>query len=187
MPGRKPNGEIMTKDAMIEYGKQKRTTSKIYKGEAMELTNNAISQIVTRGLSELENADRHQIELSNAEMVKETSKLYIQACADTATLPSMAGLARAMGVTRSALYLWMRRKDTDTGKWLTMCQDLFSDLLSDGALKNSVNPIVSIFLQKAQYGLRDNATEISVPQDDDYQETSSGYKEKYRKLIGVEE
>ena len=153
----------------------------------MELTNNAISQIVSRGLAEIENADKHQIELSNADLVKETSKLYIQACADTATLPSMAELARAMGVTRNALYYWIRRKDTDTGKWLTMCQDLFSDLLSDGALKNNVNPIVSIFLQKAQFGLRDNATELGIPQDDDYHETSSGYKEKYRKLIGLEE
>lgn len=185
--GRKPNGEIMTQDDMIEYGNQKRTTSKIYKGEAMELTNNAISQIVSRGLAEIENADKHQIDLTNTDMVKETSKLYIQACADTATLPSMAGLARAMGVTRNALYYWIRRKDTDTGKWLTMCQDLFSDLLSDGALKNNVNPIVSIFLQKAQFGLRDNATELGIPQDDDYQETPSGYKEKYRKLIGLEE
>lgn len=184
---RKPKGDIMTESEMIEYGKQKKTSSSVYKGEVMELTDNAIKTIVTRGLAEIVNADKQKIDLNDPNMVKAVSKSYIKACADTATLPSVAGLARALGVTRSTLYFWMKRRDTETGQWLLMCQDLFSDLLSDGALKNNVNPIVSIFLQKAQFGLRDNAIDIPQSQDDEYyEENSNEYKDKYRKLIGKE-
>lgn len=183
--GRKPDGNIMTESEMIEYGKSKKATSKVYKGEVMQLTDDAISTIVSRGLSELEHADRQKIDMADADMVKEVSRGYLKSCADTATLPSVAGLARAMGVDRNTLYLWMKKRDTETGKWLLMCQDLFSDLLSDGALKNNVNPIVSIFLQKAQYGLRDNVT-IDVNQvqyDDADYGTETGYKKRYANLI----
>lgn len=183
----KPKGEIMTRDEMIELGMKKRTESRIYKGEAMQLNDNAISTIVNRGLAEIINADRQKIDMSDSEMVKTVSKAYIQACADTATLPSIAGLARAMGVNRHTLYHWMKQKNTETGRWLLMCQDLFSDLLADGALKNNINPIVSIFLQKAQFGLHENAPYVIRLQDNDYDISGSGYKEKYQKFIGSQE
>ena len=182
----KPKGTIMTESEMIEYGKEKKATSKVYKGEVMQLTDDAIKTIVSRGLAEIEVADRQKIDLSDSDMVKAVSKTYIKACADTSTLPSIAGLARAMGVDRGTLYYWMKRRDTETGRWLLMCQDLFSDLLSDGALKNTVNPIVSIFLQKAQFGLRDNnPAEIDFLQaDSEYERPGYDYKDKYRAMRG---
>ena len=186
MAGRKPKGEIMTQDEMIELGKQKRTESKIYKGEAMQLTDEAISRIVNRGLAEIINADRQKIDFNDPEMVKAVSKAYIKACADTSTLPSIAGLARAMGCHRGALYHWMKRKDTETRRWLLMCQDLFSDLLSEGALKNNINGIVGIFLMKAQFGMREDAMDTVLPQEDDFADSSKGYKDKYKKMIGLE-
>lgn len=180
--------EIMTQTEMIATEKQKRATSKIYKGEAMQLTDDAISGIVSRGLAELVNADREKIDMADAEQVKKVSLEYIHSCAAASTLPSVAGLARAMGCARWTLYHWMKKRDTDTGRWLSMCQDLFSDLLSEGALRNNVNGIVAIFLQKAQYGLRDNVTidvnQVQVDDDDDIADRSIAYyKKRYGNLI----
>lgn len=187
----KTKGEIMTQEQMIEAGLRKHSTSKIYKAESLQVSDEAISKLVNRGLSEMINADSGQkIDLHNAEMVKTVSKSYIKACADTSTLPSMAGLARAMGCSRTILYHWMNHNpDSETGQWLSMCHDLFSDLLSEGALRNNVNSIVAIFLQKAQYGLRDNLTiDVNQPQyDDSFDPPNYNYKDKYKNLIGHEE
>lgn len=187
MAGRKPKGEIMSQAEMIEAGRQKRSASKIYKAASMELTDEAISSIVGRGLSEIMDSDSvEKINLSDINIVKEVSKQYLKACKESATLPSMAGLARAMGCSRSILYRWMKsRHETETGQWLLMCHDLFSDVLAETALRNNSNPIVSIFLLKALFGLQDHtAIEVSqVQYDDDYLDQDKDYKKKYINLI----
>ncbi len=189
----KPKGEIMSPNEMVEYGRQKRATSSIYKAESAEINDKAISQTVLRGLAEIVNADSGtKIDLSNGEQVKAVSKAYIASCADASCLPSIAGLARAMGCDRTTLYQWMKRRDTETGQWLMICHDLFSDLLAEVALKNNCNSIVSIFLQKAMYGLSETdnivvRSQVQEFNDNDYSYSGSDdYKEKYRKMIATE-
>ena len=167
---RKPKGTIMTQTEMIEAGQQKRVTSKVYKQQSKEITDKSISDIVSRGLAEIELSDNvDKIDMSDVNMVKETSKCYLKACANSATLPTMAGFARACGVNRGTLYHWMnKRNDTETGQWIRTLQGLFSDALAESALRNDTNPIVSIFLLKSLYGLQDrNVVEVSQVQYDD--------------------
>ena len=183
----KPKGEIMTQADMIE-AEQKKRSSRIYKAESLAVTDEAISNIVNKGLAQLNLSDNmEKINLFDADMVKEVSKQYLKACADSATLPSMAGLARALGCSRCILYRWMKqRHDTETGQWLLICHDLFSDVLAETALRNNSNPVVSIFLLKALFGLQDNNV-IDVSQATEYEDDELGYdqsyKERYRKLI----
>ena len=187
MAGRnKVSGEIMTSAEMIETARKERSP-KIYKQESMEINDEAISQVVRRGLAEIENADKaNKINLSNVEMVKEVSKQYLKACADSATFPTISGLARAMGVTRRALYYWMQKTDTETGQWLMVFHDLCSDVLAELALKNNVHPVVGIFIEKAMFGLSetDNIVINARTAEDDYTEGTTNYKQKYLDIIG---
>ena len=176
----------MTESQMIEYGRQKRSTSKIYKAETLQITDDAITQTVNRGLAEMLNADRGtKINLSDVEMVKTVSKSYLKACADSPCFPTMAGLARAMGCSRTILYHYMKRKDSETGQWLMMCHDLFSDLLAEAALRNNCNPVVSIFLQKAQFGLSETENVVLLNQirEDDIDNNADSYRKRYNNLI----
>ena len=72
-------------------------------------------------------------------------------------MPSMAGLARSMGLARRSLYYCIdHEQPKETAAWLELCRDSFSDMLAESALRNNTNPIVTIFLQKAVYGLRES-------------------------------
>ena len=192
MAGRKPKDKVMIPSEMIEYGKQKRATSKAYKAESLQITDEAISKTVMQGYAELVNADKaERIDLSNIDMVKEVSLNYIRACADAVVFPTMSGLARAMGCTRQNLYRWMKRSDTETGQWLMLCHDLYSDVLADLSLRNNCNPVVGIFLQKALYGMSETENIAIVNQiqssdyDDDYR--PANWQDKYLNLIGPED
>ena len=67
-----------------------------------------------------------------------------------------------MGLSRQAVYDCMWRKSPpETAAWLELCRDTFSDILSESALKNNCNSIVSIFLQKAVYGLRESVEVVA--------------------------
>ena len=185
----KPKNAMMTPTEMIEMGKQNRKTSTIYKAESAQINDEAIAKTVMKGFAELANAERTQkIDLSDINLVKDISLEYIKACADSSSFPTLSGLARAMGVNRSTLYHWMRKKDTETGQWLMLCHDLYSDVLAELTLRNNCNPVVGIFLQKAMYGLSetDNVVLISQIQSDESAEdyTPQNYKDKYIDLIG---
>ena len=187
MTGKPIKGEIMTPAEMVEMGRQKRNTSRIYKAESAQVNNEAISKSVMQGYMELANAGAYKIDLNNTDMVKEISLNYIKACAESSSFPSIAGLARAMGCDRRTLYNWMQRKDSKTSEWLMICHDLFSDILSEAALKNNCNGIMAIFLQKAQYGLSETenvSIQMSQAPSDDYDYVPDNYKDRYRNMIG---
>ena len=154
----KPSNEIMTQTEMIEAEKKTKSSS-IYKVKSMEASDKAISESVVKGLHELEMIDKGgKIDLENVNLVKAVSKEYIRACATSSTFPTMNGLARSMGLCSGTLYYWMREKSTtDTAKWFEILRDLFADILQEGALRNNANPVVSIFILKARFGLKDNA------------------------------
>ena len=186
MAGRKIKGEVMTETEMIQAGIEKRQTSKIYKQQAKEITDESLKQRVAQGYEELSlMASNRKIDMNNVEMVKTVSLQYTKACADVVCFPSMSGLARALGVCRASLYYWMNHKgDTETGQWLQVCRDLFSDVLAEASLRGDCNPIVGIFLQKAIYGLRDNIAVDITPSDNYFEENANDdFKQKYRRLI----
>ena len=183
-----PKGEIMTMNEMIESQKQKKSSSSIYKVKALEATDNAISQTVTKALQEIALIDKGgKIDLENIGLVKAISKQYLRACADSSTFPTMSGLARVMGCSRQALEYWMKNKPTtDTAKWLEIMRDLFADVLSEGALRNNANPVVSIFILKSRFGLKDNTPTETTPYDGQEEEehaTLEEFRKKYGNLL----
>ena len=52
-----------------------------------------------------------------------------------------------------------------TAEWLELCQDSFSDVLAEASLRNDCNGVVSIFLQKALYNLRETAEIVAKTEE----------------------
>lgn len=145
---------------MVEDGEQQRRTSKLYKAESAAFVDERLSDLLKRTTAELaEAATTEPVSLQSTADVKARTILYLRACEAASCFPSFAGLARSMGLSRQALYdcIW-RKSPPATAAWLEICRDCFSDILAESALRNNCNSIVSIFLQKAVYGLRETTT-----------------------------
>lgn len=160
MPKRK---EPQTFPQMIEYGETTKKKSKLYKAQSAEFVDERLTNLIAKTAYELAQiADTEPVELADTERVKERTMLYLRACQETAVIPSITGLAVSMGLSRQAVYdcIW-RQSPLSTAKWLELCRDTFSDLLSNAALRNDCNSIVSIFIQKAVYGLRESVEVVA--------------------------
>ncbi len=157
---RKSLNNPQTFDEMVAYGEDRKANSKLYKAENAKFIDSQLSEMINAMSSELITAGaKDKISLGDLRAVKEQTILYLGSCAKTATIPSIAGLARALGTTRRAIYDYINRNAyTESAIWLEQCKDLFSDILSGAGLRGCCNPVVAIFLQKAQFGLRETST-----------------------------
>lgn len=147
----------------------------IYKEKSAEYQEDKLRELVGAKTAELvEIATKEKVSLEDVEDVKRRTIVYLRACEETGTFPSMLGLARSLGYTRRALAMWMQKKPrTETAQWLEMFSDTCADVLTQSALKNNANSIVSIFLSKSMYGLRETDELIITPNKsdrDDYEE-----------------
>lgn len=187
---RKPKSEPMTTEMMIVEAREKRATSKLYKAENQQVSNEAISKSIRNALFNIKRAEHTiKVDLNDIESVRAVTGAYLESCAVESCFPSMTGLAMALGYTRRNLNYYMNNNhDTETGKFLIQVHDLLADILSENALKGNANNITSIFLLKALYGLKetDNIS-LEVVQQAQYDEPeyTTGYKEKYKKMINL--
>lgn len=161
------NLPAQTFNEIVEDGQAKRKQSKLYKAESAEFVNDCISALVAKTAAELaEIATAEPVSLSDVEEVKRRTVIYLKGCEEASCIPSMAGLARSMGLARRSLYYCIdHEQPKDTAAWLELCKDSFSDMLAESALRNNCNAIVSIFLQKATFGMRESI-EIVAKQDE---------------------
>lgn len=121
-----------------------------------------VSGIVLAIGSELENVPQ-RITLNDTENVRRVTVRYIQSCYRNGTLPSKQGLGRAMGMSRKALDDFVRRNpDNPSSEFLLVTFDAFSEMMSMASLTGCTQPIVSIFLQKALYGVHENEPEEPI-------------------------
>lgn len=161
----------LTENEMTTIETERRENSRLYKRDNAEFADTQIADLVsamTEELSALSKAPK-PVSLTDTERVKRLTIDYIKNCANAATLPSTSGLARALGLTRSALYDCINRKSPEeTAKWLEITKDGFAELLSNSALKNSVNPIPGIFILKSVYGLREGLELFTTSRQDNY-------------------
>lgn len=150
-----PKHEIMTVEQMDEMNCEILNHSRLYDKE----TSNSEKVAVTVGAitDQLINAPMKKIALSDAETVRAVTIEYLKSCDRTGIIPSKIGLSRALGVTRAAVDSYIKHHpDSDTARFLLLMFDGFAEMLSMNSLAGSIHPIVSIFLQKALYGFRDN-------------------------------
>lgn len=149
------NRPAETFDEMVSEGIEKRTNSKLYKAQSAAFVDGELSDLIRKTSEELAAiATSEPVTLSDAKAVKQRTLLYLRACEESACFPSVAGLARSMGLTRHALYdVIEHKRPAATAEWLEVFRDACSDILSEASLRNNANSIISIFLQKSLYGL----------------------------------
>lgn len=152
---------------MVADGEEKKRNSKLYRAESAAFVDGELSTLIAKTAEELTTAATAEpISLSDTKEVKRRTVLYLRACEESSSFPSIAGMARSLGLSRQALYdcIW-RNSPPETARWLELCRDSFSDILAEAGLRNNCNGVVSIFLQKALYGLRESI-EVVAKRDD---------------------
>ena len=127
---------------------------------------NEVKDLISVSIKELaEVATKEKISLSDTNEVKRRCVVYLRACQESGTFPSILGLARSLGYSRKTIYSFLSvHPDHPTSHFIGLFQDTCADLLSQSALKNSANVIMSIFLSKALYEMRETQEVIIKPE-----------------------
>ena len=161
------NKPAQTFNEMVEAGTERRKNSSLYKIQSAAFVDEQLAALVAKTAGELvEVATAEPVSLMDTEAVKARTVLYLKACETSSSFPSVAGLARSMGLSRQSLYDCITRNSpVDTAAWLELFRDSCSDILAEAGLRNNCNGVVSIFLQKALYNLRESV-EIVAKRDD---------------------
>lgn len=143
-----------------------------------------LREILTGTIAEIgKYATSERVSLENFEEVQKRTLVYLRACEESATFPSCLGLARALGYSDRTLRHWRSTKpQTNTAQWLEMFNEACAEILSQSALKNNSNPIISIFTQKAYYGFSDKTELVITPNTVDTEEndySADAIRERY--------
>lgn len=179
MGNRKGQNEAQTMSEMMESqneakekGLSPRRGQSIYKAQSLEIQEDSLRMLVSNSVSEIaEYATKERTALEDLAEVQKRSILYLRACEESGTFPSSLGLARSLGYSDRALRHWRSKQpNTETARWLEIFNDLCADILSQSALKNNANPVMSIFLSKALYEFRETAELVITPNTPGYDE-----------------
>ena len=161
MGNRKGHSEAQSVEEMlVEAEKAKRDGLTVRKGQSVykeksgEYQEEKLKQLISCNISGVaEFATKERVALEDLEEVQKRTIVYLKVCEESGTFPSSLGLARSLGYSDRALRHWRnKRAETPTAQWLEMFNELCADILSQSALKNNSNPLVSIFLNKSLYG-----------------------------------
>lgn len=149
------------KTALLAHKQRDGHTAKIYKAEADKLRTEAISADIGNHLDQLRTAAKGKVDLNDLEDVKQRTFAYLEACAQTATFPSVMGLAAVgFGISRRALNQHIsRHPETETAEFLLEAKDAFADVLTNAALQRNADAASVIFQLKNHY---DHADTIQV-------------------------
>lgn len=151
------NAPALTYREIVE-SEQKKLNSKAYKIEVSEHALARNRDLVGKTADELlDTATAEPVSLKDLGDVKSRTVVYVKACGAAGTLPNIAGLCVALGLSRSAFYDCLsNRRPAETAEWLSLVRDAFSDIAWQASLRGDVQPIVTIFQQKAMYNWRES-------------------------------
>lgn len=152
----RPHGNIQKPIEMLTTAKEQRLNNRIYSKAAD--SGLVVSAIVAELANELANLPV-KADLKDTEQIARVVVAYVDACSQAGLLPSKIGLARALGMSARNLDKFCdNHPEHKTAELLELVFDAFSDALSTAALSGATAQVYSIFLGKAQYKMRDNAT-----------------------------
>ena len=148
---------------MLESEQARRSGSKLYKQASAEFVDQQITDMVTQTAQELERVSQMEpVSLTDIDRVVEITLDYVHSCAQSATIPSIVGLSRALGHTRQSIYDAINRNSPkQAARWFEVCRDSFAEALSNSALRNGTNTITSIFLLKALYDFKESVEVVA--------------------------
>ena len=113
-----------------------------------------------------------RVDLSDTEKVQERTFMYLEACAQSSSFPSVMGLSGAMGCSRQNLNQWLlSHPGHPTTDFVNMTKDVMADILTNASLFNSANAIQVIFQLKNHFEHSDRVEIAPIVQnqpDTDY-------------------
>lgn len=134
------------------------TDSRVYagKGQTTEVNRQLVCEIVGNMAAQMEQTadESRRFPLSDLQSVERIAMQYVQTCATKGSLPSVSGLAAALGRSRTAVY-----KYADDHKafadFLADFSDRCGEAAAEAAIVGAVAPVPAIFTLKARFGWRD--------------------------------
>lgn len=164
----------------------------VYRKENGEYQEEKLKDLISMSITELaEVANKEKISLDDVEEVKRRTIYYMRACEESGTFPTSLGLARSLGYSDRALRHWRSKQpNSATSQWLELVNEMCADILNQSALKGNANTIVSIFLSKALYELREtNELVITSPSgiDDGAEYSAEEIRRRYLPLTQEDE
>ena len=159
----KPKNPIMSFDEMREMNEQV-AQNRLYSKDAD--ASERISAMISDTKASIEKMPKERIALHDTELVRQTALTYLSACDAAGCLPSKIGLARACGISRTAIDDFMAKNPSSrTTEFLETFFDACAELLSNAALIGGIHPIFGIFVAKAVYKWKDvQQVEVVQPQ-----------------------
>ena len=92
---------------------------------------------------------RGKADLNNADEVQGVCMAYLEACKLSATVPTLAGLASALGVSRSRVYKYLSdHPGTESAAIIDRFRSSCASILATGALSRVLDNSTAIFLLK---------------------------------------
>ena len=147
--------------ALLAHKQRDGHTAKIYKAEADKLRTEAIRTDIGNHVDQLRTAAKGKVDLNDLEDVKQRTFAYLEACAQTATFPSVMGLAAVgFGISRRTLNKYIaNHPESASAEFLLEAKDVFADTLTNAALQRNADAASVIFQLKNHY---DHADTIQV-------------------------
>ena len=189
MPAKRPP---QTAEQTLQAETERHSNSPMYRRETMELVDGRITENVHQAADELaESAKITPVSLVDTERVIDMTIQYMRSCAASSTIPSISGLTRSMGLSRSTFYDCVdRHSPKETAEFFEKVHDCFAEIMSNATLRNEVNTISGIFLLKALFKFREQPAEIVVSQGNQSpydgmtsDEAATAIMQKYQDLI----
>lgn len=142
--------------ALLEKQRSDRGRAKLYPEVSRELKDESIRSDIRRKTETLMDSPG-KVDLSDLQAVKARAESYLRSCADSATIPSVMGLASlGFGISRQWLNEFCRtHKGSPSAEFIEQLKDLFADILSNAALNRAASEAMSIFILKNCNGFVD--------------------------------
>lgn len=133
-----------------------RPKNRLYPEVSRELKDETIRADIRRKADILAQ-DNDRVNLNDLEAVKERTEAYLRSCADSATIPSVMGLASlGFGCSRQWLNEFCRtHKGSPSADFIERLKDVFADALCNAALNRAASEAISIFILKNTAGFVD--------------------------------
>ena len=128
------------------------------------------------------NADRNDL-LS----LKSCFIAYLKLCQEDGFKVGNLAAYAAMGMDKEVFHWLSKKEDPEIRQFVKLVKNTCAMFRESMVSENQLNPVIGIFWQRNFDGLRNDTEQVQAmqEQDDGYSGTS-GYKDKYRKLIGAE-
>lgn len=127
------------------------------------------------------NADRNDLV-----SLKSCFAAYLRLCQEDGFPVTNLAAYASMGFDNTTFAWFAKKDDPEIKQFCSFIKQVCAMARETNVASGRLNPVIGIFWQRNFDGLRNDTEQIQAvqEQDDDYRNGSSGYKEKYKKLIG---